>query len=268
MTEQATAEETLPEQVFQDEMHKMQFDLLNGLIAKRNSLVGRFNAASGDRVSLTEQIRESDDDPAIVEAREKWSQAYLDLMALVDPKVNAIIEGSQGSQEELEKNIKDLDLKLKPGITYFKKMYGENAAKYFATQERVKGAIRASGGGKRVRGYDVIVTIDGEDRQFENAASAAKFIGGEVETSDLQNAFFSKAGVEKSKDAPDVVSMTLDFTEVDGDGNKTEKQAFVKFVRSATATNAGGDEVETDDEPEDVTPEAVEAEDEDALTEF
>lgn len=265
MTEQAT-EETLPPQQFQDEMHQMQFSLLDGLIKKRNDLVGRFNAASGDRQSLTEQVRENSTDPAIVEARERWSQAYLDLMALVDPIVEATITNAQGSTEELEKEIKDLDTKLKPGVTYFKKMYGENAAKYFTSQERVKGAIRAGGGGKRVRGFDVIVTIDGEDRQFENAAGAAKFIGGDVETSDLQKAFFEKSGVEASKDAPDVVSLTLSFTEVDGDGNKTEKEAFVKFVRT------GKDDAETEaadeaTEDEDVA-ESINASDENALSDF
>jgi hypothetical protein len=248
MTE-ATTEETLPPQTFQDDMHKMQFDLLNGLINERNSLVGQFNAVSGDEETLTEQIRESDDDPEIVAAREAWAEAYLNLMALVEPKVKAIIANTQGSTEELEKQIKELDTKLKPGLTYFKKMYGENAAKYFDSQDRVRGAIRAGGGGKRVRGFDVIVTIDGEDRQFENAAGAAKFIGGDVETSDLQKAFFEKAGVEASKDAPDVVSLTLDFVEVDGDGNKTDKQAFVKFVRSNASNDAEAETNEADEEP-------------------
>ncbi len=266
MTEQVT-EETLPPQVFQDDLHQMQFAAMDGLIKKRNELVGRFNAASGDRVTLTEQIRESNDDPAIVEAREKWSQAYLDLMALVEPKVDEVINNTQGSTEELEKSIKDLDGKLKPGLTYFKKTYGENAAKYFTPQDRVKGAIRAGGGGKRVRGFDVTVTIDGEDRTFENSASAAKFIGGDVETADLNKAFFEKAGVDQSKDAPDTVNFTLDFVEADADGNKTEKQAFVKFTRSTSATNASGEAVETDeDDDEPVVAESVE--DEDALSEF
>jgi hypothetical protein len=250
MSEQAT--EQLPPQQFQDEMHELQFGLLNGLIEKRNDLVGRFNAASGDRVTLTEQIKESND-PDIAAARELWAQAYEELMALVTPKVNEIINNAQGSTESIEKDIKELDAKLKPGVTYFKKMYGENAAKYFASQERVKGAIRAGGGGKRVRGFDVIVTIDGEDRQFENAASAAKYIGSDVETSDLQKAFFEKTGVDASKDAPDVVSLTIEFTDVDGDGNKTEREAFVKFIRSsANVPEDARTPVEDEDEVEDV----------------
>ena len=254
MTENTTE---LPPQTFADEMHELQFRQLNKLIVTRNDLVGRFNAASGDRLTLTEQIRDNSQDPEIVAAREAWAEAEMKLHALVTPQVDKIIADSQGSRDEIETSIKELDAKLKPGLTYFKKMYGETSAKYFTKQERVQGAIRASGG-KRVRGFNVVVTIDGEPREFDNAAQAAKFIGGEVETTDLTNAFFQKSGVEAAKDAPDSVSFTLEFTEVDADGNKSEKEAFVKFYRDGAATD---NEDSTEDAP-------VEVADEDDLANF
>lgn len=264
---QATAETNeLPPQVFQDPMHEMQFQTLNQMIVTRNDLVGRFNAATGDRVTLTEQIRENSTDPEIVAAREAYSEAYLALEALVKPVVDKIIADSQGATDELETSIKDLDAKLKPGLTYFKKMYGEQAAKYFTEQHRIKGAqIRSGASTRRIRGFNVIVTIDGESKEFDNAAGAAKHIG-DVETSDLQNAFFTKAGVEASKDAPDSVELVVNFKEVDGDGNETEKEAFVKFYR----VDAKGAEVKTEEPADEVNEDAVEesALDEDALSEF
>lgn len=271
MTETQTVESNeLPPQVFTDPMHEMQFNALNQMIATRNDLVGRFNAATGDRVTLTEQIRENSTDPEIVAAREAYSEAYLALDALVKPVVDKIIADSQGATEEIETSIKDLDSKLKPGLQYFKKMYGEQAAKYFTEQHRVKGAqIRSGGSGKRIRGFNVIVTIDGEAKEFENAAGAAKHIG-DIDTADLQAEFFKKAGVEASKDAPDTVDLVVNFTEVDSDGNKTEKEAFVKFYRTEVqkASNTSADTVEPNEESVEDNDESLVDPDEDALSQF
>lgn len=240
--------------VFQDQMHEMQFSMLSDLINKRNDLVGKANAAKGDRQTLTEQIRDNSTDPDIVAAREAYSEALLALDALVKPEVERIIADAEGASEGIEAEIAELDKTLKPGVTFFKKVYGEESAKHFPSQSRLTGAatVRSGAGGRRVRGFNVIVTIDGESVEFENFASAAKHL--DVETADLQSAFFTKAGTETLKDVPDEVNMTIDFTETDADGNESSKQAFVKAYRTeptgttAAEPEATQSEVEVSDE--------------------
>lgn len=234
-------------QEFQDPMHEMQFKMLSDLITKRNDLVGKANAAKGDRQTLTEQIRENSQDPEIVKAREAYSEALLALDALVKPEVERIIADSAGATEGIESEISELDKTLKPGVTFFKKVYGDDAAKFFPTQSRLAGAatVRSGAGGRRVRGFRVVVTIDGESTEFENFAGAAKFL--DAETSDLQAAFFQKAGTETLKDVPDEVNMTIDFTEVDADNNEQAKQAFVKAYREKPLNDGANSSDEASD---------------------
>lgn len=257
-------EQERPPLKFADEMHEMQHNLLTQMITQRNALVGRHNAANGDRLTLTEEIRNNSTDEAIVSLREQIAQLELDLDALVKPQVDKIIEDNSGSVDEIEKKIAELDGKLKPGITYYKKLYDENSYSYLPKQERLKGAtVRSASGGKRVRGFNVIVTIDGEAKEFENFGTAAKYIG--VDASDLQEAFFTKAGVQQSKDAPNEVSFVINFDEVDSDNNKTEKEASVKAYRTEVKvdvpTETSNDEPEDEDvveESEDYDPEDLE----------
>lgn len=244
----ATASDEKAAPVFKDEMHEMQFKMLSNFIVQRNALVGQANAAAGNKDDLIAQIRENSTDADIVAAREAWSQAYEDLMALVMPKVNATIENSQGSAEKIEAEIKELDGKLKPGLTYFKKIYGEESAEFFPAQDRLKGTqVRSGGGGRRIRGFNVIVTVDGQSKEFQNFSTAAQYL--DVDTLDLQNAFFAKAETTVLKDVPDVVSLVLNFDEVDEDGNKTEKEALVKAYRTETESSSdqtdGAAKVET-----------------------
>lgn len=262
MTDTATETPAAPQ--FKDEFQKMQFTMLNEQIVKRNSLVGRANAAHGDRQSLTEQIRENDTDPDIVEAREQMSKWVLKLDELVKPKVDAVIADAAGSVEGIETEIKEIDSVLKPGLNYYKKLYDDDTVSQFAAQERLKGtAVRSGGGGgRRIRGFNVIVTVDGEDREFENFTQAAKHL--DVDTVDLQKAFFSQAGTEDLKAVPDSVKFTINFPEVDADGNEAEKEAFVRAYRTEptagttdTTTNASdstpaaGDESAEDEGVED-----------------
>lgn len=232
---------------FDDDMQEMTFNMLSAMINERNALVGQANAANGDRQTLTEQIRENSTDPEIVAAREAYSEALLHLDSLVKPKVEAIIADSAGSVTETEEKIKELDGKLKPGITYFKKLYVDSdIINHLPTQERLKGASvgRTGAGGRRIRGFNVIVTVDGESTEFNNFSGAAAFL--DVETAELQKAFFAEAGTEVLKDVPDVVNLVVNYTEVDEDENETEKEAFVKAYREE-ATNAS-DESESEDE--------------------
>ncbi len=221
---------------FANEMHEMQFKSLSEMIVKRNSLVGKSNAANGDRQTLTEQIRENSTDPEIVEVREALSELVLKLDALVKPQVDEVIANASGSVEGIDEEIKEIDGVLKPGLTYFKKLYTDGSADHFPAQERIKGtSVRSSGGtgGRRIRGFNVVCTIDGESEEFENFASAAKYLA--VDTQDLQKEFFAKAGTDVLKDVPDEVKLTINFTEVDADNNETAKEAFVRAYRTEPA---------------------------------
>jgi hypothetical protein len=264
MTETATEAPEQAPLVFKDNLHEMQHQMFSELITKRNDLVGRLNAATGDRQSLTEQIRENSTDPAIVEAREKWSQAYEELMALVTPVVEETITNSAGSTDELETEIKAVDETLKPGLTFYKKVYGEDAFKHFPTQERLKGAASVRGtGGRRVRGFNLLVQMGDKTQEFENFTQAAKFL--EIDTSDLQTAFFKKAGTEVLKEVPNEVKITLTITNTDENGTETSEDAFITAYRTETKEEAAA--TEPADAPEATeTSDDVDTGDEDSLS--
>lgn len=219
--------------VFVDAMHEAAFNQLAAFIHERNSHVGKANAANGDRMTLTEQITEESTDPKIVKAREARDAAIMQLHELVTPQVDKIMTDAKGSVEEIEKAIKDIDAKLKPGVTYFKRVYGDESAEALPTQARLKGVRINSGGGsgRRVRGFNFIVNYAGETEECENAAGVAKFLG-DIETSIVQEAFFQAAEVDASKDAPDTVEFALTLTETDEDGNESESAAQIKAYRT------------------------------------
>lgn len=251
-TEAAKKENELPPLKFVDEVQELTHKQLTNFITERNALVGKANAASGDRQTLTEQIRENDQDPEIVKAREEWAAAYERLMNLVTPKVESVIADSQGSVSEIEEKIKEIDGKLKVGLTYYKKVYdvdGNEPSKHLPSQDRLKGStLRSGAGGRRIRGYHVEVTMDGDTERFENFASAAKHL--DVETSDLQKAFFEKAGTTDLKKVPDEVNMTLNYVEVDEEENETEKEAFVRAFRLETEEAANANESDSAEDSE------------------
>lgn len=226
MTE-ATAEVEAPTgPSFEDEFQEMSFKQLESLTIKRNNLVGTANAANGNRVDLTEQLTEESDDPEIVAAREARDEANELLAKLVGPKVDAILSDASEGLGGIEEQIKEIDSKLKPGLTYYKKVYTDGSEEFLPKQTRLKGmSISNSGsGGRRVRGFYLTVTIDGKVEDFENFATAAKWI--DVDTVDLQNAFFAAAGnPDKVKDAPDKVSFTVTFTDTDEDENEISRTA-------------------------------------------
>lgn len=241
---------------FTSPFHQMAYEQIEALITKRNDLVGRVNAVTGDRLTLTEQIRENSTDPEIVEARERMSEAVMALEALVKPIVDKIIADASGSQEEIEAAIKEVDAELKPGLTYLKKMVGEEIVKFLPTQERVKGVRIGSSGAKRIRGYDIEITVDGATKKFNNFSTAAAYLN--LDTSDLQNAFFSKAGVTESKDAPDVVTFTGNFESTDENGETTSHEAFVKAYRTEAAKGKAKAEPEAEVESEATAPAVAE----------
>lgn len=217
---------------FKDAMQKMAFEQLVEFIKERNSLVGTANAANGDAVTLYEQLTEESTDPEIVAAREARDEAIMRLHDLVAPKVKEIKAEATEGLSGIEAKIKEIDSVLKPGLNYYKKLYGDEAGEHLPKQARLSGLrITSSGtGGRRVRGFRVAVTVDGEVEEFENFASAAKYL--DKETATLQDAFFEAAGNPKQvKDAPDKVSFNVTFTEVDEDENVTERTASIYAFR-------------------------------------
>jgi hypothetical protein len=244
-----------------DEVHELMHKQLAGLIGQRNSLVAQANAASGDRQSLADSITETSDDAEIVQAREARDEAIMRLHSLVTPKVNEIMENAEGSKAETEEKVKELDKKVRTGLTYYKSLYtNEDFVKAMPSLVRVKGGAGTTGsGGRRIRGYEVEAEVDGEVTGFENFATLAKWLN--VETTVLQDKFFEAAGNPKAlKDAPDTVSFSLSFTDVDEDGNESENEAAVTATRTAKPKDEAADATDSDaGEDEDATDEVVDS---------
>ena len=258
----AAAENDQPkEQVFQNDLHRLQFTELERMIKEKNALVAKANAANGDRLTLTETIRDTSQDPEIVRLREQISELIMQLDALVNPLVDQAIAESSGDINAIEEGIKELDKTLKPGLSYFKNVYGDEAYSFFSKQDRLKGLqLRSGSGGRRIRGYSLTVTVDGEDRTFENFSTAAKYIG--VDTVDLQRAFFDKAGTEDAAKLPSEVKFVVNYTEVDDDKNETEKSAMVHAFKDEENNDNGDADVAGNSEPEEAPePAEVTAED-------
>ena len=233
---------------FTSPIQEMQFDMLVDMITQRNSLVGKVNAATGDRQTLTEQIRENSQDPEIVALREQISQLVLDLDALVKPQVEEIVQNSAGSVDEFTAEIKKIDEALKPGMTYYKKLFTDGSHESLPTQERVKGAVIGGGGGRRIRGFNLDITLDGETTGFENFSSAAKYLG-DIDTSDLQKKFFEAAGTEKQADLPDDVKFSITIEEVDEDENVTTKTANVHAFKTEAQKAKDAEKAGKSEEP-------------------
>lgn len=229
---------------FASEMQKMQHDALVEMINKRNELVSKVNAVTGDRDALVENVENSDDE-TIANLREQIAELTEQFDAIVSERVEALLANSTEDAEALTAEVKEIDGTVKAGLSYYKKLYGDDAAGDLPKVERLKGTrSTGGGGGRRIRGYDVIVEVDGEETQFDNFASAAKHLG--ADTSDLQEQFFAKAGVEKLKDAPDEVTFSVSWTEVDEDENESTHTATVTAVR----TGPSGVPAKAEAEPE------------------
>lgn len=250
------AQETEPEgPKFKDPMQELAFKQLSDLIAERNAQVARINAVKGDRLSLLKDLEENSQTPEAVEARKRrdeaqaaLDEAIMDLHKAVQPEIESLTQDAEKSVTDIENDVKEKDQAIKPGMTYFKKVYGEELAKHLPSLDRLKGfSSRGTGGGRRIRGFSIVVETDDDGvKEFENAASAAKYL--EVETTDVQEAFFKAAGVESLKDAPDEVVFEVPFVDTYEDGTKDEKVAKVTAVRNAKDEAPAESEDESDDE--------------------
>ena len=232
MTENTAEAPVEQEIVFQDDIHEMMHTKFVGLIKERNSFVGRANAANGDALALKEQITEESTDSDIVAARNARDEAIEALEALVKPQVESMVNNASEGLAETEASIKSIDEKLKPGLRFFKSVYGDDAFDKLPKQVRPKGMRLSNTGtsGKRIRGFNVKTTIDGDITEFETFSQAAKYL--DEDTSALQNAFFSAAGTDTLKDAPNEVSFNVTFTEVDEDGIESKKDASIFAYRT------------------------------------
>lgn len=247
------------EPTFSSPMEKMQFEALEEFISTYNDLVGKVNAATGDKDALADQI-----------AKEKFADELAEIVRLqeaLDAKVDAEVEkaltSDQGDMTELTEKAKDLKGKIGAGITYFKKMYGDDSAEKFTKQERLKGQrVGSSGTGtRRIRGFRVSITQGDDTVDYENFASAAKSLG--LTTAELQEYFFGKAGATDLSEIGNVVEFTLSWENTEEDGSKTEASADVKCYREVPVDESDDSDVE----PTDAEVEATESDvpDEDGL---
>lgn len=246
-----------------DMLKDMYVKSLTELINNRNALVQKINAATGDEDSLTDSIYNSDQFEA---QRVQIAELQDALDAAVATLVKEALAGATEDVEALRAEVKEIDGALSPGLTYLKKAYGEEVLETMPDRERLKGVRTGGGGGggRRIRGYNWVVTIDGDATEYESAAHVAKLFG--LETPQIQEQFFAKAGVESLKDAPNEVVLTLNFVSTDKDGAQTPKVAEIKAYRTTPVeTNVEADPADAPVEPE---PEFTEEFNEADLAEF
>lgn len=215
---------------FTDEMQELVYKKIVESINERNSLVGTINAANGDRLALTEQITEEDTDKEIVKAREARDAAIMALDALVRPKVEALVSEAAGGLDEATAKVKEIEATLKPGLSYYKKMYGDNPDEFPALVRSRSARIGSSGtGGRRIRGFSLTVTANGEVENFPNFAGAAKWL--DIDTQVLQEKFFEAAGTTDLKEIADKVSFEVEYEETDDENNVRKVSASVLAER-------------------------------------
>lgn len=240
-------EGNIVEITFEDEMQELAYGKIIALIKKRNDLVAQSNAAQGNREDLASTLTETSDDPEIVAAREARDEAIMRLHALVTPKVADLMENAEANATGTADALKELEGKLRPSLTFYKSLYGDDAAKLLPKRIAQKGGASAGGSGRRIRGYSVEIVIDDEGTVYDNFASASKYLG--KETAELQDKFFEAAGNPKAlKDAPDEVKFSVQFTDVDEDGNEEENTAEVIATREAKPTAVEAEVAQADEQ--------------------
>lgn len=234
---------------FSSAMQKMQFEGLAEFIKQHNDLVSKINAATGDRDSLFESIA---NEPEFAELTAKIAELQEQLETAVNERVEGALANATGDIQGLQDEVKELKSTISSGTTYYKKLYKDDTVDALPKVDRVKGTRVGTSGGRRVRGYNVVVTVGDKVDEYDNFAGAAKALG--VETTALQEQFFAKAGVEKLKDAPDEVSFGMSWTDVAEDGTETPVSATVKAYRTGPSgpPTAESDEDENDEPDEDV----------------
>jgi hypothetical protein len=223
-----------------DPMQKMQHDTLTQLIVQYNKVAEEVNAATGNKEDLAKTIREHED---FADLRNQIAELEATLQAQVDERVEARMNDSSGDTEALAKKAAEMKGTITTGVSFYNKLFGKIAAQQLPKVARIKGKSGGGGkaGGRRIRGYNWIVNLNGQITECDNAAGAAKLLG-VVTTEQLQEQFFAKAGVDKVKDAPDKVIIVLDWPDTNEDGSQTQNHAEIEVYRtgpSGPVTNPG-----------------------------
>lgn len=240
-------------------LKQMQIDAMTEMIVERNELVGKVNAATGSKDALADSIRNSEQ---FEDLRNQIAELEEALESQVDALVKERLENATEVGSDVTEKIKELDAALTPGLTYFKKIYGEEAFNELPKRDRVKGVRTGGGGGggKRIRGFNWVVTVGNESTEYENAATTAKALG--IDTKTLQEQLFAKAGVETVKELPNEVILTMSYEDVAEDGTKTSVSATIRAYRT--------EPTETEDESPTVSdePEVADGDDDSEVNEF
>ena len=222
-----------------DDFGQQAYDRVKVLIGSRNEKAGTIAAASGDSQGLLESLRDTSDDPQVVEFRKQIEDLDAKLFALetardavLAPIVEKVKADSAHLVEPLTAEVDEMDKQIKAATNYLKSMYGPEAvATLPALANRKNREAGAGNGGRRVKGYDVYVdgTIatlrDAKGVDRSNLAAAAKVVG--VETADIQAGFFTAQGTQDSKSYKDSVEFVVTGKDADG----TAKDFTVKCVR-------------------------------------
>lgn len=235
---------------------QMQFDAMTEMINKRNALVAKVNAATGSKEALADSIRNL---PEFEDLRNQIAELEDQLDAAVDVKVKEALDSATEVGSEVTDEIKEIDAALTPGLTYFKKIYGDEEADKLPKRDRLKGTRTGGGsGGKRIRGFNWVITVNGESTEYENAASAAKAL--DVPTKTLQEQLFAKAGVEQVKDLPNEVTLSMSWSDVAEDGTETPVTATIRAYRTEPVEDEAAEDESptvTDDVAEDANADEV-----------
>jgi hypothetical protein len=242
-----------PEITYPDPLSEGAFKQIIGFTTEHNTKIGQINAVKGDPTALMKSLRENSTTDSVIAARtkrdeiaESLAQAEEELDLAVKPEYDAALKDVEGKVKELEEEAKTLEGKIRAATTYIKKSYVDFFNKFggrLPKLDRVKGAggTRSGSGGKRIRGYSVVMTrtVDGEEKveQFENFSALAKELS--VATADLQEGFFTAAGnPAQLKNAPDVVEWDM------GIGAPDSPDSFSIHLKA----ERDGSEAEEDDE--------------------
>lgn len=208
-----------------DDFGKVALTRYNDLLTAYNSQVALAKSVDS-KESFAETFMENAPELAEINAKiEKINSALESLLSerlimatpLIDPAYEEAVKGAGVDPEALKQRLAEIRATSKYLIT----MYGDAVLADSPKVETLRNSSSGSGtGGRRIRGVEVY--IDGNLAAIKNKdgvlkstfSAAAKEL--EVDTTDLQRAFFAEAGMEdvKSEEFPTIVE--FDFNDKSG----------------------------------------------------
>lgn len=149
---------------------------------------------------------------------------------LIDPAYETAVKEAGINPEALKQQLATVRATAK----YLSSMYGDEVLAETPKPVSLKTGASSGSGGRRIRGFDVYVDgvlagIKNKAGEFKSTFSAAAKVL-EVETTDLQRAFFNEAGMEdvKSDSFPSVVEFSFE-----------DKSGEVHKIRAAKVDDSG-----------------------------